>query len=62
MLGGKGEDDEKTASIEKARKQYMMRGNVIFRIPDLYQGDMSESLLVRILKQAHINKAEWEKL
>jgi hypothetical protein len=40
----------------------MMRGNVIFRIPDLHQGDMSESLLVRILKQAHVSKAEWEKL
>jgi hypothetical protein len=42
--------------------QYMMRGNVTVRIPNPHQGDIGESLLLRILKQAHISKAEWEKL
>jgi hypothetical protein len=42
--------------------QYMMRGNVTVRIPNPHQGDISESLLIRILKQAHVDKAEWEKL
>jgi hypothetical protein len=40
----------------------MSRGNVTVRIPNPHQGDITESLLIRILKQAHINKAEWEKL
>lgn len=42
--------------------QYMSRGNITVRIPNPHQGDIGESLLIRILKQAHVDKAEWEKL
>jgi predicted RNA binding protein YcfA (HicA-like mRNA interferase family) len=45
-----------------AKHQLMMRGNITLRIPNPHQGDIGESLLVRILKQAKISRAEWEKL
>jgi predicted RNA binding protein YcfA (HicA-like mRNA interferase family) len=42
--------------------QYMVKENVTLRIPNPHQGDIGTSLLVRILKQAGIDKVEWEKL
>ena len=45
-----------------AKHQLMMRGNTTLRIPNPHQGDIGENLLVRILKQAKISRAEWEKL
>ena len=45
-----------------AKYQLMMRGNTTLRIPNPHQGDIGENLLVRILKQARISRAEWEKL
>ena len=42
--------------------QFMIKGNTTVRIPNPHQGDIGESLLTRILKQAHISKAEWETL
>ena len=44
------------------KHQLMMRGNTTLRIPNPHQGDIEEGLLVRILKQARISRAEWEKL
>lgn len=44
------------------KHQLMMRGNTTLRIPNPHQGDIGESLLVRILKQGRISRAEWEKL
>jgi hypothetical protein len=49
-------------SYSGGNHRYMMRGNVTVRIPNPHQGDIGESLLIRILKQAHVDKAEWEKL
>ena len=44
------------------KHQLMMRGNTTLRIPNPHQGDIGESLLVKILKQGRISRAEWEKL
>ena len=40
----------------------MIKGNMTLRVPNPHQGDISKSLLVRILRQANISKEEWEKL
>lgn len=42
--------------------QFMLKGNLTLRIPNPHEGDISKNLLTRILKQAHINKEEWERL
>lgn len=44
--------------------QYMIKikENITVFIPNPHQGDISESLLLRILKQAKIDRAVWEKL
>jgi len=36
--------------------------NIILTIPNPHQGDIVEGLLARILKQARIDRATWEKL
>ena len=40
----------------------MMKGDLSLRIPNPHQSDNSKGLLVRILKQAEIEKEEWEAL
>jgi len=42
--------------------QIMARGNVTLRIPNPHQGDIGTGLLLRVLKQAGIARAEWERL
>ena len=44
--------------------QYMVkrRGNITLFIPNPHQGDIGERLLVRILKQARIDRVTWEDL
>jgi predicted RNA binding protein YcfA (HicA-like mRNA interferase family) len=44
--------------------QYMVKRkeNITLTIPNPHQGDIGEGLLVRILKQARIDRATWEKL
>ena len=44
------------------KHQFMIRESITLRIPNPPQGDISEDLLVRILKQAGISRREWEKL
>ncbi len=44
------------------RHQFMVRGNLTVRIPNPHQGDIGKSLLIRILKQAQINRRMWEQL
>ena len=44
------------------KHQFMIRESITVRIPNPHQGDISEDLLVRILKQARISRREWEKL
>jgi predicted RNA binding protein YcfA (HicA-like mRNA interferase family) len=44
--------------------QYMVKRkeNITLTIPNPHQGDIGEGLLVRILKQAGIDRATWEKI
>ena len=44
--------------------QYMVKRkeNITVTVPNPHKGDIGEGLLVRILKQARIDRATWEKL
>lgn len=44
------------------KHQFMVKENIILRIPNPHQSDIGKSLLIRILRQANITKKEWEKL
>ncbi len=44
------------------KHQFMVKENIILRIPNPHQSDIAKSLLIRILRQANITKKEWEKL
>jgi len=45
-----------------SKHQFMRKENLTIRIPNPHRGDISKSLLIRILRQAKINKQEWENL
>ena len=55
MLGFKG-------PFPGGRHMYMSQGSLKVRIPNRHGGDISVSLLIRILKQAGISKNTWESL
>ncbi|QSJ17826.1 type II toxin-antitoxin system HicA family toxin [Nostoc sp. UHCC 0702] len=42
------------------KHQYMLKGELKLTIPNLHQGDISSSLLNRILRQANISRDDWE--
>lgn len=44
------------------KHQFMTKDNLTLRIPNPHQSDISKDLLARILRQAEINREEWEKL
>jgi len=44
------------------KHQFMVRGNITVRVPNPHQPDIGMELLARILRQAGINKDEWEML
>jgi hypothetical protein len=44
------------------KHQFMVREDITIWIPNPHQGDIGRELLARILRQAHINRDEWEKL
>ena len=44
------------------RHQFMIRGDATLRIPNPHQSDIGRELLARILRQAGINREDWEKL
>lgn len=44
------------------KHQFMVRDSLRVRIPNPHQGDISQNLLARILKQAGIDPEEWENL
>lgn len=44
------------------KHQYMVKGTIKLRIPNPHQNDISRELLSRILKQAQIEKEDWERL
>ncbi len=49
-------------SYSGGKHQYMLRGELKLTIPNQHQGDISQSLLSRILRQANISRDEWETL
>ena len=44
------------------KHQYMVKGELKLALPNPHHGGISRDLLARILKQAGIDRAEWEKL
>ena len=44
------------------RHQIMRKGNITISVPNPHQGDISKELLSRLLRQAGIDRDEWEKL
>jgi predicted RNA binding protein YcfA (HicA-like mRNA interferase family) len=44
------------------RHQYMVKGEIRLTIPNPHQSDIGRDLLARILRQAGIDRSEWEKL
>ncbi len=44
------------------KHQYMVKGELRLALPNPHQGDISRDLLVRILRQAGIEREEWTKL
>jgi predicted RNA binding protein YcfA (HicA-like mRNA interferase family) len=44
------------------KHQFMVRETLSLFIPNPHKGDIGKELLIRILKQANINKDEWEQL
>ncbi|HEY7492323.1 MAG TPA: type II toxin-antitoxin system HicA family toxin [Candidatus Tectomicrobia bacterium] len=44
------------------RHQFMAKGDLTIWIPSPHRADIGRELLVRILRQAHISRDEWEKL
>ena len=43
------------------KHQFMVRGEVTVRIPNPHHSDIGRELLSRILRQAGIDRGEWEK-
>ena len=44
------------------KHQFMIKGAVILRIPNPHQSDIGRDLLARILRQAGIDRAVWERV
>jgi predicted RNA binding protein YcfA (HicA-like mRNA interferase family) len=44
------------------KHQFMVRGDIVTRVPNPHQTDIGLELLSRILRQASINRDEWERL
>lgn len=41
---------------------FMVKGEIVLRIPNPHRSDIGKELLSRILKQAKIERETWEKL
>jgi len=48
--------------VRGARHQFVVEGNLKLRIPNPHEGDISSDLLARILREAGIDRHEWEAL
>jgi len=44
------------------KHQFMVRGTTTVRLPNPHQGDVGKELLTRVLRQAGVDRSEWEKL
>ncbi|MCU0544623.1 MAG: type II toxin-antitoxin system HicA family toxin [Oscillatoriaceae cyanobacterium Prado104] len=44
------------------KHQYMIKGELKLTIPNPHQGDISQALLARMLRQGNITRDDWEEL
>ena len=44
------------------KHQFMIRGDVTVRVPNPHDGDIGLGLLARVLRQAGVERTEWERL
>ncbi len=44
------------------KHQYMVRGELKLYVPNPHEGEISRDLLARILRQAGIDRSDWERL
>jgi predicted RNA binding protein YcfA (HicA-like mRNA interferase family) len=44
------------------KHQFMVRGDIVIRVPNPHQADIGMELLSRVLRQAGINRDEWERM
>ncbi|MBL7075416.1 type II toxin-antitoxin system HicA family toxin [candidate division KSB1 bacterium] len=44
------------------KHQFMIKGEIVLRLPNPHQSDISKELLSRIIRQAKIDKKIWEEL
>ena len=44
------------------KHQFMIKGDVTLRLPNPHRSDIGKELLARILRQARIQRYEWEEL
>lgn len=44
------------------KHEFLMKGELRLILPNPHQSEISKDLLTRILRQASISRAEWEKL
>jgi predicted RNA binding protein YcfA (HicA-like mRNA interferase family) len=44
------------------KHQFMLKGDLTLRIPNPHQGDIGRELLARLLRQAGIDRGNWEQL
>jgi predicted RNA binding protein YcfA (HicA-like mRNA interferase family) len=44
------------------KHQFMIKDDITLRLPNPHQSDIGTELLVRILRQARIERDEWERL
>jgi predicted RNA binding protein YcfA (HicA-like mRNA interferase family) len=44
------------------KHQLMIKDDITLRLPNPHRADIGKELLVRLLRQAHIDRAEWEEL
>jgi predicted RNA binding protein YcfA (HicA-like mRNA interferase family) len=51
-----------TGPYSGGKHQFMLKDNLTLRIPNPHQSNIGRELLARLLRQAGIEKDEWEKL
>jgi predicted RNA binding protein YcfA (HicA-like mRNA interferase family) len=44
------------------RHQFMIKGDITIRVPNPHQADIGRDFLARILRQAGIDRKDWESL
>jgi hypothetical protein len=45
-----------------AKHEFMRRGSITLRLPNPHRSDISVALLSRLLREAEIEREEWERL